>query len=389
MAVSQKSRLLLWTHAAGNCQFSGCNMHLSGDLVSGRAFLNKAYVAHIVAETAGGPRGDPVLSPRLADDVSNLMLLCDVHHRLIDGPDTSDFPVDRLKAMKTAHEDRIRRVIAVPDSEATHVVLFGARIGAHDNPVRFDLAQRGLAGRRWAAEDRAIELHLAGVALEDHEPRYWEMQVENLRRAFGTGVRARLARGEIGHVSLFALAPQPLLVLVGTLFSDATPVSVHQLHREPVGWDWRQDRAPIDYEVIEPEHAGGDAVLKLAISATITDARIPAAIRPSAAIWTLTTPRPHNDILHREGDLAAFRRVLRTTLDRIKARHGEGAVIHVLPALPVGAAVELGRCWMPKADLPMRIYDQCRASGGFVHRLDIVQQAGTSFPQKTKEAVNG
>jgi hypothetical protein len=44
--------------------------------------------------------------------------------------------------------------------------------------------------------------------------------------------------------------------------------------------------------------------------------------------------------------------------------HGEHAVIHVFPALPVPAAVEVGRAWMPKADLPMIIYDRNRRRRG-------------------------
>jgi len=52
--------------------------------VSGRDTLNAAYIAHIVAEKPDGPRGDPARSPLLADAIENLMLLCDVHHRLID-----------------------------------------------------------------------------------------------------------------------------------------------------------------------------------------------------------------------------------------------------------------------------------------------------------------
>jgi hypothetical protein len=75
--------------------------------------------------------------------------------------------------------------------------------------------------------------------------------------------------------------------------------------------------------------------------------------------------------------LSAFRRVVRQAFDRIKAQHGEHAVIHVFPAVPVSAAVEFGRVWMPKADLPMVIYDQHRATGGFVARLSIPDQLGT------------
>jgi hypothetical protein len=46
-------------------------------------------------------------------------------------------------------------------------------------------------------------------------------------------------------------------------------------------------------------------------------------------------------------------------------------VINVFPALPNSAAVQVGRVWMLKADLPMRIYEQKRSVGGFISTLTI------------------
>jgi hypothetical protein len=103
----------------------------------------------------------------------------------------------------------------------------------------------------------------------------------------------------------------------------------------------------------------------LALSATVTDDRIFAALGPDTAIWAIEADRPHNDIMKRSADLAEFRRLLRLTFNAIKAVHGELATIHIFPALPVSAAVEVGRVWMPKADLPLVIYDQNRKLNGF------------------------
>ena len=69
--------------------------------------------------------------------------------------------------------------------------------------------------------------------------------------------------------------------------------------------------------------------------------------------------------MRRPEDLREFRRLVRAAFDGIKAAHGEVATIAVFPALPVSAAVEVGRVWMPKADLPLFVYDQNRARGGF------------------------
>jgi hypothetical protein len=60
-------------------------------------------------------------------------------------------------------------------------------------------------------------------------------------------------------------------------------------------------------------------------------------------------------------DLREFRRHMRALYNQIKAQHGEAATIHAFPAVPASVAVELGRVRMPKADLPLLVYDQ--ASG--------------------------
>jgi hypothetical protein len=378
--VSTKTRTILWARAAGRCQYPGCNKQLIGDLLSGKVDANSAYAAHIVAETPGGPRGDEIRSPLLADDPSNLMLLCDTHHRVIDRDAVDDHPEAVLLTMKARHEDRIEAVTSIGEDRQSHMLLFGARVGEHDYPVRYDLAAAAMLPERYPAERQPIQLDLARLAFDDGETEYWNLQIANLRRQFDAKVLDRLRSGHIGHLSLFALAPQPLLIELGRLISDIAGVTVHQLHREPQDWRWRTDRAPLAYVAREGAGGGKHVALKLSLSATITDERITSVLGADVPIWELAVPAPHNDIMHRADDLSAFRRVLRGILDRIKARHGQDAVLHVFPAVPVSAAVEIGRVWMPKADLPLIIYDQGRESG-FRPRVAL----GTNLPASPVE----
>lgn len=372
--VSPRNRIVLWARAGGRCQYQGCNKPLIGDLISGRDTLNAAYIAHIVAESADGPRGDLVRSPLLADAVENLMLLCDTHHRLIDREGLAEHPEQRLLAMKVEHERRVELVTGIDQGRASTVLLYGARIGAHDYPVRLELARAAMLPERYPADFNPITLEMAGVALGDHEEAYWTLQAENLKRQFQAKVLDRLQSREGGHVSLFALAPQPLLILLGQLLSDMAGVEVHQLHREPQDWRWREGEA-IPFSLTAPEAGGATVALKLGISATIADERIQSVLGPDTPIWSITTPDPHNDVLQTRASLGAFRRIARQAFDRIKARHGERAMIHIFPAMPLSTAVELGRVWMPKADLPMIVYDQNRTTGGFAPRLHIPDQA--------------
>lgn len=273
----------------------------------------------------------------------------------------------------------MRAATAVDDDGASHVLFYGAKIGEHETPLQFGRATHAMQPQRWAAEPRAIHLELTGTATGDAEAAYWTTQVDNLRRLFDARVRPRIASGDIRHLSVFALGPQPLLIELGRLLGDIIPANVHQLHREPPGWDWRHTRPMLTYRVDAPERDAPTVALKLGLSATLTDERIHTEI-DDAAIWSLTVETPGNDILHRAEDLENFRSTLRQTLDRIKARHGENAVINVFLALPVAAAVEVGRVWMPKADLPLRLFDQSRDSGGFVARHVIGNADVSPYP---------
>jgi hypothetical protein len=370
--IPQKVQSALWAHAAGRCQYRGCNADLIGDLVAGREGGLFGFIAHIVADTPTGPRGHPVRSPQLSRALENLMVMCATHHKLIDVDDPEGHPEATLLAMKRQHEERIETVTGIGVDRASHVIRFAADIGQNEALVSTPAIFAAMPPDHHPASRQTIDLELVNSTYRDDENAYWTVQRDNLRRQFEAKVKGRIERQDIRHLSVFALAPQPLLMELGRLLCDIVPVTVRQRHREPATWAWQSDQPPIRFQVSEPPTgAAGAVALKLGVSATITDDRIHQALCPDAAIWSLSAAHPHNDILRRPDDQAVYRRELRRLFDRIKARHGEGVVIHVFPALPASLAVETGRVWMPKADLALRIYDQNRASGGFIQVLDI------------------
>ena len=130
--IPQKIQVALWAKAAGRCEYRGCNEELIGDLIAGREDGKFGFIAHIVADSADGPRGDPVRSPALAKDLSNLMLLCAKHHKGVDVDYLADHPEDVLLEMKAEHEDRIAIVTGMAQERAAHVLRFAADIGQRD-----------------------------------------------------------------------------------------------------------------------------------------------------------------------------------------------------------------------------------------------------------------
>lgn len=365
--IPETIKIRLWGKAGGRCQYEGCNQPLWLDSLT-QAEFNTAYIAHIIADKATGPRGDSVLSEKLKSDITNLMLLCDTHHRLVDIADTPGHPVDRLRGMKELHEQRIELLGSFGPEKQSHVVLYGANIGAHNAPLSINKAAQAMLPDWYPAEPRAVELGWTNSALDDRDAAYWQGQVLQLQRLFEQTLKSRLRRGEIQHLSVFGLAPQPLLMLLGHLLCDITAAEVYQLHREPPDWRWQADPHGFDFFVVEPSSTTGPPALVFSLSATVVDERIHDVL-PGASIWKLSCPQPHNDFLAGRGQSKLFRQRVRSLLDRIKAAHGETATLHVFPAMPVALAIEFGRVIMPKADVKMQIYDQNQALGGFMPAL--------------------
>ena len=103
MAVTARDKTILWAKAAGRCSHPSCRKQLIKNGSSAGEDVLVGEVAHIVAQSASGPRGkqDPPGGTR--DGQANLILLCSEHHTTID-QQPAQFPVDKLIQWKADHE---------------------------------------------------------------------------------------------------------------------------------------------------------------------------------------------------------------------------------------------------------------------------------------------
>ncbi|NBD95198.1 MAG: hypothetical protein GVY11_01820 [Gammaproteobacteria bacterium] len=139
MAISAKTRKLLWVRSGNECAFPGCSQLLTiSDGNPDNVVLGEE--AHIVAKVPGGPRGDAEVPGGYVDGVANLVLLYPTHHRLVD-EQPNLYSVQAIREIKEAHERRVRQraeseavVRSLGEEEATGMCeglrTFGAwRIG--------------------------------------------------------------------------------------------------------------------------------------------------------------------------------------------------------------------------------------------------------------------
>jgi hypothetical protein len=362
----------LWGRAAGRCEFNDCNRLLYKSPVT-QERVNIAQMAHIYSFSVDGPRGRGPFSKNTEglNDAGNLMLVCyDCHRKVDQDKDGSRYSAALLKSWKKQHELRVRVVTGIAASKKSNVVLYGSRIGDERSPLNFGVAVEAMFPDRFPADDRPIDLSMA-CSHDDSTSEFWASEAAHLRKEFERHVRLRSEEADPNHFSVFALASQPLLMLLGSLLTDKVPASVYQLHREPPTWKWQSHPENFGFNILRPEDTAGTPALVIALSAAVDPKRVSSVLPGRLSIWQLTVSEPHNDFLRSEAQLSMFRQAARNIISAIEAAHPNLAELPIFPAMPVACAVELGRIRMPKANRPWRVYDQNNKQGKFIPALQI------------------
>ena len=101
MVISDKTRKMLWGRSGNRCAI--CKQEL---IVNATATDDESVIAeecHIVSSRPNGPRYDPSYPQEKLNTYDNLILLCRVHHKMLDDQYES-YTVDILRRMKANHE---------------------------------------------------------------------------------------------------------------------------------------------------------------------------------------------------------------------------------------------------------------------------------------------
>jgi hypothetical protein len=108
--LAQQRKLL---QRSGNmCAFPDCRVQLTAEGTPEDPVVVLGEIAHIVAESPGGPRGKSPLTAKQRNSYPNLILLCNQHHQLIDSEGAlATYTVERLTAMKQDHETWVERAL--------------------------------------------------------------------------------------------------------------------------------------------------------------------------------------------------------------------------------------------------------------------------------------
>ncbi len=368
--IRDLTRLLLFVSAGGRCEFDGCNGYLLQHPLT-LALGNFAEMAHIVAFSEDGPRGKLALQPTYINDVGNLMLLCPQCHKLIDDhPD--QYIVSILQKFKESHEDRIFHVTGLGPDKRTTVVQLKARIAGQTVAIPVAQVTKAVAPRYPTdAKGHVIDLtaiSAEGKAFIEEAPRCIKQKIERL---YEPGMDVHETR----HISLFALAPIPLLIYLGSQLSNKVPVDVFQRHRDTEDWVWKDSGTQAEYRFDKIREGMGEGCLALIISLSgkIRPEALPSNIDDQFTIYELTLANidPSPTYLRQREDLARFKDTYQAGLRTIARECGKCETIHLFPAVPAPVAVYCGRELLPKVDPKLLVYDYDKRLGGFTPIIEV------------------
>jgi hypothetical protein len=102
MGLSLKTRKMLWGRAANRCAFPDCRRELVMDATETDDESIIGEECHIIAREDDGPRGNASFPTVKRDKYDNLILLCNIHHKLIDDQ-PNKYTIERLKEIKKNH----------------------------------------------------------------------------------------------------------------------------------------------------------------------------------------------------------------------------------------------------------------------------------------------
>jgi hypothetical protein len=369
--IAASAKVLLATRAGGRCEFAECNKYLFEHPLTLRDG-NFSEQAHIVAFSELGPRATDGARPQDINSVDNLMLLCPQCHKLIDdNPD--DHPRDQLELYKKHHEDRIKHVTGLGPDMRTTIVQLKAKIGGSSVDIPASHVYEAVAPR-YPSDRHGHVIDLTDYEREDRAE-YYTLATDKIRkevaRLYDRGMDVEVTR----HISLFALAPIPLLVSLGHCLSNKITVDFFQRHRTGEPWKWKSDSPPVEYKhrMVSSGSDPAKVGLILSLSGTINPQHLPMDIddRFSVYEFTLGDQMPAPDFLRQRGDLDRFRVAYREFLAQLVRDHPAVTELHIFPAVPAPIAVVCGHDLLPKVHPCLVIYDNDKAAGGFISRLKV------------------
>lgn len=361
--VPETTRIRVWAKAAGRCVLCATYL-LDGDDWSWHA-IAVGQVAHIVGAGSGenAPRGESDLDANERAFEENLLLLCYPCHKRIDDNKYRDkYTVEFLSEKKRQHERRVREVTDFATLRPTSVVMVSADIRGTAAPVSLAqvaeaLRSEGYTGMGDDTRNGAFSLHLPGNPDDGWTWAAHRSEIDRLASRVAEAVTA----SHMDAVSIFALAPIPSLVYLGSKFDDKTETRLFRRKRsdDVRAWAWDDTDSSLDFDIALASGTAptDEALVIVEVTSPVKESRLPAVLTtlPRITISPVAqTPNP--DLISSRAALEAFGAAWRAALAQIETGLPDVRRLHLVASVPAPAAVTMGRHRMRVAQPSLVVY---------------------------------
>lgn len=370
--ISIKTQLRLWVISAGRCQFPGCNEFVLQDKTT-LSEGNYANIAHIISWTPTGPRGDAVLSPKLGKDISNLMLMCLTHGKMIDTKkNIPTYTVDFLKKCKEAHESRIKIQTSIDVSRKTTAVRLQTNIRGRLVVVsQSDVYTALITAGRYPHNEKGVHVDLTNLHYSADKSS-WETATKQIDATLSSALTVGNDERKEDHFSVFGVAPIPILAYLGFKLGNTTPADIYiKLREKP--WSRASSDPKLAFTLSRPrsKDRARTVALSIAISGTTSRSEIEKHLGKGIPVYEIKLKKSQIDQIECIEDLEAFRKIYREMIDEIRELHGKKCKIHLFGAMPTCAAIICGREIIHGVDPTIVMYEHLSQEEGFISALTI------------------
>ncbi|MFT4850484.1 MAG: hypothetical protein ACI83B_003042 [Sediminicola sp.] len=340
----------VYRDAHGRCMFSGCGEDLSFDKLTGTSG-NFTYLAHNVASAERGERGIKVASKTLSNEPSNILLLCDKHHRLVDKVAACDYSAEYLSKMREGFCIAVENLLEglkyhpIP----VYAVLWPVNNQVVSSPTHLHIANS-------LSRIRARMLNAVNI-ISDNEyyfrtssNTFWQLMPNAIKQSAEKLIQQTSQKGH--HAALFAFGPMPALIGLGALIGNKTNYVPMLRYRDTGEWVWPSEMpAENFYEVRGTEDLKQGKEFVITISLT---ALVPALLDKAQEIKELNQAQVvdfeaqaefmgNGAIPHPENG-TRFCAVLKQLLNDLKAQY-QAETVHLLVCASNAASVFIGQAF--------------------------------------------
>lgn len=395
--------------AAWRCQFEGCGENLRAHLRPGSRG-NFAYFAHIIASSPDGPRGDRLRSPLLYNNPSNILLLCDKCHRLIDRVASNQYPEQRLLDMRQRNLASVERCLESLRYPLARVLVLAGNVQGQSAGFDERVAEEAMWLQHLRRDNNRPEFFAnhGGHLGDPHSKAYWPSFFGLLKAEIP---RIQAVLNGTAHDSPqgmpIALFPAPhstsVLVLTGRLLGEARSIHLFQFHRDQMAgtyggqWAWRGDPPSADkyhVNVLHKHQAGlNEATLLVYLTDTIPATELPANLYANGG-WKhptilVTVDQPSRLVIAHPEDLQLFGLALESAL-RIVQDEWRTSTVNLIVIAPITACVRLGQKMQARCQPDFLLYERAATAGrgAFLPTVRITSQYVTHVETATSCPLN-